>query len=304
MAKPKKNQTETPKLNLVPVEKEARKWGTDPRNVINWIKIGKISGSRLGESWGVDKGSITRYMQLNAKISQYDKILEKKLQEKEKALRKFNNNIFIINNLYELTPAFQLVLYEMSTLIPTSKDQVIFLDMFLGKKEVETIAEEHHLPPEQIIFIQRKNIKIICAKSKFLKNYRNILKELKSNLRRLEIQNRTKKEVIQNLQQLLPSEVKESLSPYIECVLTPEIVTLLSTPLKDILTDKRSLNCLLCMEIETVEELIRFLKKSGGYNSFLRVRNFGYKTLQKLRLELYRKNIVYLDGTSHLFKYI
>ena len=88
MANTKKDgKTQSENLKLVPIRKEAEKWGTTSRNIINWIKKGKISGSRIGDTWGVEKNSIAEYLKLNAKISSYNKILEEKIKEKEEAIK-------------------------------------------------------------------------------------------------------------------------------------------------------------------------------------------------------------------------
>lgn len=305
MANTKKDgKTQTENLKLVPIRKEAEKWGTTSRNIINWIKKGKISGSRIGDTWGVEKNSIAEYLKLNAKISSYNKILEEKIKEKEEAIKRFNNEIYIINNLYELTPAFQLVLFEMSTLLSDPEHQVIFLDMFLGREDIDTIAEKHYTTPDKILYIQKANVKAISQKSNFLKDYRNRLKELKLTIRKLEIHNTNKKEAINTIYKLLPEEMKKKVSPYVEKTLNPEIVNLLSKPINEILTDQRCINCLLYLELYTVEDLIRFLKINKDYNIFLRVRNFGPKTLKRLKLELHEKKLVKTNGESDLYKYV
>ena len=120
----------------------------------------------------------------------------------------------------------------------------------------------------------------------------------------MEIHNTNKKEAINTIYKLLPEEMKKKVSPYVEKTLNPEIVNLLSKPINEILTDQRCINCLLYLELYTVEDLIRFLKINKDYNIFLRVRNFGPKTLKRLKLELHEKKLVKTNWESDLYKYV
>lgn len=296
MAKTK--QAKEPKEKFILIKTAAKKYDTAEKNILNWAKTRKITACRIGNTWVVDDNSIKTYIDLNKQLSDYDLYLNEQIKEKEKLIQKFDNEIFQIKNLYELTPAFQIVLYEMSVLISNPQKQVIFLDMVIGGKNINTIAQEHKTTINKIIRIQQTNVKTISAKSGFLKTFRETMAGLKFKIRELEINNQAKENEINRLLSILPSIEREEPE-----VITPEIVKLLSTPLYSLPFEKRALNCFNWYNVHTVEDLLR-LTKGKGFKILTYQRSFGKKSLASLKAILIENNIINTDEDSYLYKFV
>lgn len=285
--------------NLIPLHAAVEKYGSEARNILNWAKAGKITASRIGGTWFVDEESIRTRIKLNKKISAENIQLSEVIKEKEKLIQKFENDIYILKNIYDLSPAFQLILFESSKLIPDERDQAIFLDMVMGKKSIATLAKDYHSTLKAIANIQKSNVNIINAKSGFLKTYRNQLSKLYWENRKLEITIRSQKEQIKVLSSLVPD--KKTQAPPEE--ITPEIANILSTRLFDMDFDVRTLNCFSSLSLKTVEDLLR-ITKLNGLDGLLMCRNFGKKTLATLKRTLYEANIIDENEWSYLYNYL
>lgn len=293
------NVTNQPRENLIPLNAAVEKYGSEARNILNWAKAGKITASRIGGTWFIDEESIRTRINLNKKISAYNTHLSEVIKEKEKLLQKLDHDIFILKNIYDLTPAFKLILIETSKLIPNEIEQAIFLDMVIGKKSIANLAKDYHRTIKTIVNIQKSNINIISAKIGFLQTYRNQLAQLYWEKRKLEFTLRTQMEQIKALSSLLPD--KNVQTPPEE--ITPEIAQLLTTRLYDMELDVRTLNCFKSLNLNTLEDLLR-LTKLNGFDGLLMCRNFGNKSLRSLKRTLVDADIIDENEWSYLYNYL
>lgn len=84
----------------------------------------------------------------------------------------------------------------------------------------------------------------------------------------------------------------------------PVVKLLSSNFAKDLKFDTRITNCMRSLYIDTVEDLLRYIKDNGGIQSIFEARNFGQKSFERLVLELEKLGIIDSDGNSDLLKYI
>lgn len=285
------------KEKFILLKTAAAKYGTKERNILNWAKSGKVTACHIGDTWAVDDYSIKRFLELNKKISDYDKHLEKIVEERENLIFQKENELFLLRTFQGLTPAGRLVLAEMALLVTDKTKRNVFFEISSGH-DINLVARQYNLTVENIRYYYTFAGKVISKKLGFLKDYRETMAQLKFQVRELEINNQHKENEINRLLSLVPSLQRTEPE-----AITPEIVKLLSTPLCTLPFETRALNCFHWYGVSTVEDLLR-LTKNIGLKILMDYRSFGKKSLGLLKVVLIENNIIDANEDSHLYKFL
>lgn len=295
---------------MIPVEQAALIYNTDVRSIKRWAKQHQITYSRIGEKLMIDEVSLARVIELKARISRYDEYLEEILVIKEKeimsVLLQIDDLIYLFKSIKKISPLLRTLVDEMALLIPDESRRNIFTDVILIKNLSE-VAKKNNLPRQKVTYLFDSALKCIQKKIGFLLQYRNIIADLKFKNRLLELESRNQKERIGYLCELLKSVdhqdiiLKQNLT---DSTLPPYVVKLLFMRFdKDFDLDTRVVNCLRGIDIETLEDLLRFLKEHG-LQGIREARNVGEKSFAALKSKLIEQNIIDKNGYSYLFKYL
>lgn len=295
---------------MIPIEKAAKLYGTSVKTLRRWITQHLITYSGIGSKMMVDEKSLQHFLELNARISHFHEDQEEVLAIKEKqlaaAVLRIDSLLFLFKSLHEISPLLRAVMDEMSLLIPAGLRREVFVDMTLGK-DLQAVAHKHNISEQMASYFYRTALKCVQSKLGFITGYRDRIAKLIKQNKELEIKNRNQKELhsylIRTLNELKGKKVfPEHDFPDIDMPLEA-VETLFMQLEKDLGVSTRTAHCLRWRDIETVEDLLRYLK-TGKMEDFLLIKNFGKKSLFDLKKALADKGILEENGDSYLFKYL
>lgn len=293
---------------MITLREAALLYDTNERNILHWAKKNNITVTRYGESWMVDDIAISKLFAHNIRWG--NEYLEEELKVREEvmsnALLQIDDLIYLFKSVKEIAPFLRLLIDEMAMLIPNEQKRAIFTEVVSGKG-ISTVAKNHGISFDKACYLYNSALSIIKNHIGFLTNYRDILAEKELEIKKLSILVTNQKNHINTLhtfmdkQQLISYDwitniVEEHIPRRIVCLLAINVHTGLQL-------DTRILNCLRGLEINTVEDLVRFIRNEG-LNKFLSCRNLGMKSLKILKAELLKHGIINKDGNSELFAYI
>lgn len=290
-------------INLVPIEK-IDLLHTNRRNVINWIRQGKITGVRIGLQYYVDQDSFTRYLLLHLKKAEQPVYLEKEIEEREaeinKILSEMDDYLFYLRQFKKgIKPIYKLFISEMSLFIRNKHHREIFIKISLGE-DIASIAQDLNLTYDRVAQTYEYCISQLQKKTKPIYSYRSDIADLKQKVRSLEILNTTQKDKLSEVMKYM--NYWEKIDPVKE--LDIALINNLSKHLvHDMGLDTRTAHCLQQAGVYTLEDLIRYLKKYG-IEGFLKVRCFGKGCMQNLEVFLTENHIMDKEGNIELLDYI
>lgn len=293
---------------MIPLSEAAILYCTNERNILNWAKQNKITTSRIGGTLMIDETSLSRIIELNAKISHYDEYLENIVEIKEKELSnvilQINDIIFLFQSIKKTTPLLRALINETALLIPDEFKRNIYKETTLSMK-LSDVAQKYNITNEKARYIYDSAIKCINDNLGFILEYRNTLELKDLKIKKLEIAVRNQEEVIENLSILLRCYADK---PYktptpVKYIPYKDLMILSMSLETDFNLEFRTVNCLRAIDINTIEDLLRFVRDNGA-ESLLNMRNFGVKSLVQLRSTLVESDIIDSEWKSYLFEYL
>lgn len=293
---------------MITLREAALLYDTNERNILNWANKHKITVTRYGQSWMVDDVAISKLFAHNIRWG--NEYLEEELKVREevmsKALLQIDDLIYLFKSVKEITPFLRLLINEMAMLIPHEQKRAIFTEVVSGKG-ISIVAENHDISFDKACYLYNSALEIIKSHLGFLTNYRCILAEKELEIQKLSILVTNQKNRINTLHTFMDKQQLISydwITNVAEEHIPRRIVRLLTTNVHTGLQlDTRILNCLRVLEINTVEDLVRFIRNEG-FSKFLNCRNLGKKSFKILKAELIKQGIINKDGNSELFTYI
>ena len=282
-------------MKLIPAYKLANEYDTDIRNIINWAKDGKITASRIGTVWMIDEPSLKRYLSTHVKKAKQKKYMEQQIQEKEEEISDLiahlDDFLFSLRSLNHISPLFKIIINEMSLLLPEEKAQEAFVCISTGG-DIYKAAQKYGVSYDRMCFLYRKFLRMIVAKSGFLKEYRTRLSELEYKVRELSLLNDkremkiirlTKKDISEEQLHDLYGEFGD---------LSSTVLDLYNMSLAtDVEIETRAANVLKANDIETVEQLYKYVAMFG-FKKLLNFDNMGATTLRRLKYALRKKGLL------------
>ena len=295
---------------MITLRDAALLFGANERTILYWAKQNNITLTKVGESWMVDDVAISKLFAHNIRWGK--EYMKEEISIREEALTnailQIDDLIYLFKSVKRIAPIFRLIIQEMSQLIPHEQKKAVFLEVISGTG-ISEVAKNHGISFARACYLYESSLTIIRSHQGFFSNYLNILADKETQINRLQIQNNNLKQHITTIHAVLEKErikdTNEQLTGMAEENIPWTVVKLLSLNLlTELNLDTRNINCLRVLDIVTVEDLLRFIKKGGGLNSLFMVRNFGVKSCKALVHELENIGIFDSEGNSGLFKYI
>lgn len=293
-------------MKLIPVHQLAKEYKTDPRNIINWAKSGKITASRIGSVWMVDEPSLKRYLSHHLKKAKLKEYLKGELQERQEEIdemiAQFDDFIFSLRSLNHVSPLFTIVINEMSLLLPEEKMQKAFVSISTGGSIYEA-ATKYGVTYDRMCALYRKFLRTITKRMGFLKEYRKRLAELEHKVRELKILNESQRiEILRLTNRKINEDRLQELYDKNGTIPSSVLDMLCMSLEKDVKVETRALHILINIDITTVEHLYRYVS-THGFNSLLDLHGFGSMTLRNLKFALRQKGLLDYKDQSPLFDY-
>lgn len=293
---------------MIPLHYLAAIFQKDEKDILRWIKQYKITSSKIGNTWLIDEASFCRVIRLKMRLSQYDEYLAKEVEirkdEISEILLQLDDLIYLFRSLKKISPLLRLLIEEMASLISNELKRNIFTDVTSGMN-ISKVAQKYNLTLEKACSIYNASLACVEKKMGFVYEYRNTLAASKLKIRRLEIECKNQKTEIDRLLYIIDRATFDfSDSSHSPVFIPASAINLLSLSLTyDLDLDIRIINCLRALDMETVEDLLRFVKEHG-FNRLLSYRNFGRESLSSLKMKLIQSGIIDENESSDLFDYI
>lgn len=294
---------------MIPVSCLVELFQKNEKEVMRWIKQNKITSSKIGNNWLIDEVGFYRAIRLNLKLSECDNYLEEEVKVRQEEitniLLELDDLLYLFKSVNKLSPVLRLLLREMATLIPEGYKRDIFVDIISGLS-VSEAAEKYHIDFQRACSLHDSALKCINQKLGFIGEYRQILAQKELKIRRLEIINQNQEDKIRNLSATLERMAPEVVhnEEQFDRLLPRSAVQKLSLRLTtDLDLDCRCVNTLRGLTLETVEDLLRYVK-DDGFKKLISTRNFGKYSLRKLKNKLMKAGIIDEHERSDLYEYL
>lgn len=290
---------------MITLRDAALLFDANERSILYWAKKNNITVTKVGDSWMVDDVAISKLFAHNIRWG--NKYIEEEIRVREEALTNalllIDDLIYLFKSVNHIAPIFRLIIHEMSQLIPDEEKKTIFLEVISGKS-ISEVAENLGISFTQASHLYESAISIIRKHKDFLSNHLTILADQETEINKLKIQNNNLKQHIKIIRTVIEQNRSKDTTEMTEDIPLPVVKLLSSNFAKDLKFDTRITNCMRSLYIDTVEDLLRYIKDNGGIQSIFEARNFGQKSFERLVLELEKLGIIDSDGNSDLLKYI
>lgn len=282
-------------MKMIPVHKLAKEYETDVRNIINWAKSGKITASRIGTVWMIDEPSLKHYISTHTKKVKQNQYLKEQIQEKEEEITDMiahlDDFLFSLRSLNYISPLFRIIINEMSLLLPEEKMQEAFISISTGESIYEA-AKKYGVSYDRMCYLYRKFLRMIVAKSGFLKEQRNRLAALEYKVRELSLLNEKREmKILQLTKKDISEEQLHELYGEFGDVSSTVLDLYSMSLVNDVEIETRAANVLKANDIETVEQLYKYVAMFG-FKKLLDFDNMGTTTLRRLKYALRKKGLL------------
>lgn len=294
---------------MIPLRYFVKMFQKDEEDLLRWLRLNKITSSKIGNTWLVDEASFYRVVRLNLKLSHYDEYLAEEIKSREieitNILLQLDDLMYLFKSAFKISPALRLLINEMALLITDEQKRNVFTDVMSGI-HITKVAEKYGVTFQQACYLNDAAMKCIGNRLGFINEYRCNRAKEKLAIRRLEIINHNQWSEIVALKDELNRIKDEGASSkgYSEEEIPDLVVKLLSLRLEyDLDLNTRCVNCLRTYELETVEDLLRFIK-DNSIERLMTARNLGQKSIMELKGKLEQAGIIDKTGHSYLMKYL
>lgn len=291
---------------MIPLHYLATIFQRNEEDILRWVKQNKVTSSKIGNTWLIDEASFCRVLRLKMKLSQYDEYLAKEVQIREDEisdiLLQLDDLVYLFRSIKKISPLLRILIREMASLITNELKRNVFVDVTSGM-HISKVAKKYELTLEKACSIYDAALVCVTKKMGFICEYRNTIAIKELNIRRLEVENRNQKKEIDRLTNIVGQSIYED-TYFPEFFIPASAIKLLSLNLTyDLDLDIRIINCLRTLDIDTVEDLLRFVKEHG-LNKLLAYRNFGRESLNNLKAKLIQSGVMDENENSYLFDYL
>lgn len=217
-------------------------------------------------------------------------------------LDQFDDYLFCLRSLKNISPLLKLIIAELSTFIHDKKDRLIFTEITSGAK-IEDVAKRCGISYDGIC----RRYKVISLRLQenmgFLTEYKKTITNQDLEIERLWIENR-------NMEYELRRLYKKALQNGL-CIESPRSLTpvplnaakRICQPITRLTLAPYIRKCLTTLKIETIEDILRYALKNG-LDSLLDLPGFGALGLAQLKFQLEKHKIIDKTGHSDLYQYI
>lgn len=229
-------------------------------------------------------------------------MIQDKEEEINEIISQFDDYLFCLRSLKNISPLLKLIIAELSTFIHDKKDRLIFTEITSGAK-IEDVAKRCGISYDGIC----RRYKVISLRLQenmgFLTEYKKTITNQDLEIERLWIENR-------NMEYELRRLYKKALQNGL-CIESPRSLTpvplnaakRICQPITRLTLAPYIRKCLTTLNIETIEDILRYALKNG-LDSLLDLPGFGALGLAQLKFQLEKHKIIDKTGHSDLYQYI
>jgi len=292
-------------MEWISLQEASERYKIPKQQINNLIQKKVISSSKLGNFRMVDNTEIQEYLYYHKTNRQTTN--EKFFSPEEEENEIYNEKkIFNMTSFYNIFHIMKMIFDEMLLLISDNNRREIFTDLCLNGN-IKKTAEAHGINSKTAFHYYNMSKKEIHRKAGFLKSYRKEKAELLLTIRKYII---NEQNLLNEIKQLKDHLKRCSLNnedcsdlPSVELV-SVEVARILSLSLrKDLLFSARLMNSMESEELETVEDLLRFIKEKG-IDRLLTLNGYGEKSHMELKEKLLSNGILNEENEIPLLKYI
>lgn len=293
----------------ITLKEAAAKYDTDARNIKGWGQKGMITVSRIGEVWMVDDDSITSYLEKTKKIEHLQKELVCSERRLANSIETNEERLFLVRSFRLIESVFVAVLEELARVIQLDEYRHVFMSVAKGY-ELPWIAERMGISKGEVTRMYAKAIREVRRKYIGEKNWYDEKAEMIQEL------NRTKMKlsnVEDKLALLLKTkeetasldELRKNISQSSQPLkISDEDLAVLFIRLNDVDGfDTRTKNAFRRMDLTTIQDLLRFIKKNG-LEKMINTSGFGLHCLKMTQKQLEKMGLLDERGRSPYFPYI
>ena len=292
---------------LITIEEAARITGFPSEDIQYWAKSHKITSySVTRDSRLVDLANLREFIShiehLGIQKLYLQLIIEDKKEEADEIIAQHDDFLFCLRSLKNISPLLKQIPAELATFIHDKQDRYIFTEITSGTK-MQDVAKRCDISYDRLCYRYKNIVLRLQESTGFLAEYKKTIKYQDLEIERLRLENR-------NMEYELKSLYKKALESglYIESprslVSIPQSAAKrICQPITNLTLSPYIRKCLAKLEIETIEDLLRYAKKKG-LDSLLDMPGFGTLGLDQLKFQLEKHKILNKAGQSELYQYI
>lgn len=283
----------------------SQKLGINYKILTEWGKEGKIAFSKRGNMLMTDLNSIQCYLDLEETFKKQEKyltdIIEEKQEEVNSIIAVYDDYIFSMRTLEKTTPLFKRIVQELSSLIKEDANRRIFIEIALGR-DIYNVAKRNDISYDKICSLYKSLVDLIDRRGGLIDKYQSTIQEQELKIKELSISIRNFEAVFKQFEKY--GEITTRLNK-VENI-PPKAIYHLSLSIRsDLQLDTRTKNGLVSADIETVENLIRYLySHDGRFSSLLENHILGKVSYNNLKKELSQRSIIDENEYSYLLEYL
>lgn len=291
--------------SMISLKKASSRFNVPEYVLMQWIKDRKITSSDCSTEDKkiifIEKKSLQKYIDrhiLRETCSDYFTEVLEDLTAEVCRFPDYQDRLANLKHLLELYPFFEMVVFQISHVIPNKVKKEIFVSVITNKKTVLEVAKEYNMSVDKIHYYIECSIKKIKNSEPEFIEYEKRNEELRKEIYKLrfmlEAERKSKNQLLQ---------VNNLIN--IESYVIPEnILDIFSIDVCRLFHEEiRIVNTFLALDIYTIGDLLGFCKH-GGLNILLRIRNFGKKSYTIVRNKLIEMEILDNDDNSPYYKFI
>lgn len=283
----------------------AEKFDMSYTDLYNLGKNGQIALSRIGSVLMTEENSIKCYLTLKSSLAKQqrytEQILSEKREEIDNTIALYDDYLFSMRTLVKHTRLFEILIHELANVIKDDVYRRIFIDVSLGQS-IYNVARKLSFSYDKVCSIYSHTLNIIERRCNIVPEYRKTIANLKLELRQKDIIINTLKEEITQLDKY--NDIADRINPKKE--IPKRVIYTLSLSIKnDLGLDIRTINVLSGLDINTIEDLFRYLCKRGCiFDALLEIPKLGKVSYNNLKRVLTVRNIIDHYGNSDLYEYL
>ena len=229
-------------------------------------------------------------------------IIQDKEEEINEIISQFDDYLFCLRSLKNISPLLKQIIAELSTFIDDKQDRYIFTEITSGAKILD-VAKRCDIFYDRMCYRYKNIVLRLQENTGFLAEYKKTISCQDLEIERLRLE---KRNMEYELRTLYKAVLKSGLSldaPKSSFDIPTDAARRISLPVTSLTLSPYIRKCLQKLELETMEDLLRYARKKG-LDSLLKIPGFGPLGLDQLKFQLEKHKIMNKAGDSDLYQYI
>ena len=290
---------------FITIEEAARITGFPSEEIQQWAISKKIASYVVKQ--GVRLVDLTNLREFISHIERMgiqklylQLIIQDKEEEINEIISQFDDYLFCLRSLKNISPLLKQIIAELSTFIDDKQDRYIFTEITSGAKILD-VAKRCDISYDRMCYRYKNIVLRLQENTGFLAEYKKTISCQDLEIERLRLE---KRNMEYELRTLYKAVLKSGLSldaPKSSFDIPTDAAKRISLPVTSLTLSPYIRKCLQKLELETMEDLLRYARKKG-LDSLLKISGFGPLGLDQLKFQLEKHKIMNKAGDSDLFK--